>query len=95
MTQDAGPLLFARPGFILMGAARNRLRYFLPRFGRKFDSPPNNSGKEAILDLKNMGATTRNPLFLFLLFGLFLFRMAQRTLFSLLLKAPPRNTRHL
>jgi hypothetical protein len=29
------------------------------------------------------------------LFGLFLFRLAQRTLFSLLLNAPPRNTRRL
>jgi hypothetical protein len=38
-------------------------------------------------------ATTRNPLFLFLLFGLFLLRYAQRTFLSLLLNAPPRNTR--
>lgn len=40
-----------------------------------------------------MGDTiTRNPLFLFLLFGLFLLRTAQRTFLLLLLNAPPRNT---
>lgn len=38
-------------------------------------------------------ATTRKPLFLFLLSGLFLLRAAQRTFLSLLLKAPPRSTR--
>jgi hypothetical protein len=32
---------------------------------------------------------------LFLLFGLFLLRAAQRMLFSLLFHEPPRNTRHL
>jgi hypothetical protein len=34
-------------------------------------------------------------MFLFLLFGLFLLRAAQRRLFGLLLNAPPRNTRVL
>jgi hypothetical protein len=37
--------------------------------------------------------TTRNPMLLFLLFGLFLLRYAQRTFLSLLLNAPPRTTR--
>jgi hypothetical protein len=32
-------------------------------------------------------------MFLFRLFGLFLFRAAQRTFLALLLNAPPRNTR--
>jgi len=38
-------------------------------------------------------STTRNPLFLFLLFGLFLLRTAQARLFRLLLNEPPRKTR--
>lgn len=38
-----------------------------------------------------MDAITRNPMFLFLLFGLFLFRAAHRAFLLLLLKAPPRN----
>jgi hypothetical protein len=42
---------------------------------------------------KNMETTTRKPLFVFLLFGLFLLRYAQRALFRLLLNDPPRNTR--
>ncbi len=37
--------------------------------------------------------TSRNPLFLFLLFGLFLLRTAARMFLSLLLKEPPRSTR--
>jgi len=40
-----------------------------------------------------METITRNPLFLFLLFGLFLLRYAQRALFRLLLNDPPRTTR--
>jgi len=39
--------------------------------------------------------TTRNPLFVFRLFGLLLLRYAQRTLSRLLLNEPPRNTRRL
>jgi hypothetical protein len=42
---------------------------------------------------KSVDATTRNPLFLFLLFGLFLLRTAQRAFPASLLKEPPRNTR--
>jgi hypothetical protein len=42
---------------------------------------------------KSVDTTTRNPMLLFLLFGLFLLRYAQRTFLSLLLNAPPRNTR--
>jgi hypothetical protein len=37
--------------------------------------------------------TTRKPLFLLRLFGLFLLRYAQRALLRLLLNDPPRNTR--
>ena len=44
---------------------------------------------------KSVDKTTRKPLFLFWLFGLFLLRAAQRTFLSLLLNEPPRNTRHL
>ena len=40
-----------------------------------------------------METTTRNPMLLFLLFGLFLLRYAQRALFRLLLNDPPRSTR--
>jgi hypothetical protein len=36
---------------------------------------------------------TRNPLLLFLLSGLFLFRFAERQLLSLLFQLPPRSTR--
>ena len=42
---------------------------------------------------KPWGRTTRNPLLLFRLSGLFLFRLAQRTFDALLLNEPPRNTR--
>jgi hypothetical protein len=42
---------------------------------------------------KSVDATTRNPMFLFLLFGLFLLRFAQRAFLWLLMKEPPRNTR--
>ena len=57
--------------------------------------PAGSSGWAVAAGGKMWAATTRNPLFLFLLFGLFLLRAAQRTLFSLLLNEPPRNTRHL
>jgi hypothetical protein len=51
--------------------------------------------RQAVLATKNVDTTTRNPLFLFLLFGLFLLRFAQRTFLSLLLNVPPRSTRCL
>ncbi|MEI2643302.1 MAG: hypothetical protein V9G10_13520 [Candidatus Nanopelagicales bacterium] len=40
-----------------------------------------------------MATSTRQPLLSFLLFGLFLLRLAQRALRASLLYAPPRNTR--
>ena len=42
---------------------------------------------------KNVETTTRKPILLFLLSGLFLFRLAQRAFLRLLLKEPPRCTR--
>jgi len=42
---------------------------------------------------KYVETTTRKPLFLFLLFGLFLLRRAQRAFLRLLLYEPPRSTR--
>lgn len=69
------------------GAAGSRLRHFSPRPGRE-QSPPGSSGP-----MKNVGNDTRNPVFLFLLSGLFLLRIAQRRFLSLLLNAPPRKTR--
>jgi hypothetical protein len=47
------------------------------------------------MPMKNVDAHTRNPMLSFLFIGLFLLRAALRKLFSLLLNAPPRNTRRL
>lgn len=42
---------------------------------------------------RNVDATTRKPLFLFLLPGWFLLRLPEARLSGLLLNAPPRTTR--
>lgn len=44
---------------------------------------------------RSVDATTRKPMLSFLLFGLFLLRYAQRAFLALLLKEPPRSTRHV
>src|ERR1035441_1737041 len=49
--------------------------------------------REPPLRLKDVDATTRNPMFLFRLSGLFLLRYAQRALSAGLFHEPPRNTR--
>ena len=93
--QGAGPLVCARLVRVATAsAAGNRLRHFSasvvePRaVARSHTTVP--AGTHP---MKNVDTTTRNPLFLLRLFGCLLLRYAQRTLFSVLLNAPPRNTR--
>jgi len=83
-TQGAGPLLFARSVdphciFGLTDAARNRPRHLSPRPGTPRNQAPGISGNLLALPVKNVAETTRKPMLLFLLFGLFLLRAAQRT----------------
>jgi len=70
------PTVVMRPAGFETGAARNRLGHFSPR--------PGSHSHRAVLagthcPVKNVDATTRKPLFVFLLFGLLLLRYAQRT----------------
>ena len=98
-TQGAGQLLCARHPIPSPSPARRRERTDArPGTGSAVFqasaaqvAPRRNSGH-----WKSVSTTTnRNPLFLFLLSGSFLLRSAQRTLFSSLLNAPPRNTRRV
>jgi len=76
----------------LTSAARGKLGHF--RRDPEALQPPGNPGGTASA-IESVDSTTRKPLFLLSLFGLFLLRAAQRTLLSLLLNAPPRKTRCL
>lgn len=54
--------------------------------------PPRASVDPRYLSKTMQNRAQRNPLFLFLLSGVFLLRLAARTLFSLLFHEPPRST---
>jgi hypothetical protein len=70
-------LLFTRPG---LSRARPGTDSAIIRLGPEgLLAPPGISGRGPAR--KNVDTTTRNPMLLFLLFGLFLLRAAQRTLF--------------
>jgi hypothetical protein len=69
------PTVVICPAGVEAGAARNRLGHFSPR--------PGSRSHRTVLagthcPVKNVDANNRKPLFLFLLFGLFLLRYAQR-----------------
>lgn len=106
-TQGAGTLVFARP---IRRSPSHSARWqergrglgqdqAPPFFASAWKSIAYAYDRQAVPAIsclpKNVDAHTRNPMLSFLLFGLFLLRAAQRTLFSLLLNAPPRNTRRL
>ena len=86
----AGPLLFARPVNDRRGPEQT------PPFSTSTGKQGNSSVAARYFwraRRENVDATTRKPTLLSRLSGLFLLRMAQRTLFVSLLNAPPRRTR--
>ena len=84
--QGEGPLLFARSE-TRPGCGQEQAPPFFAS-ARKHDLAGGHSRPE-----KNVDTTTRKPMFLFRLPGLFLLRYAARTFLELLLNAPPRTTR--